>query len=372
MKISTQKPELQSALQKLSKATPARSTLPILSNVLFHVDDKETTLRTTDLEITVLLKLAASIERAGTVCIPLQSLLSLTNEMPEDTRITISAKDNNKIEIKTKIGSYDIIGKPAEEFPAIPEIDNRKAITLSGPALTDLINNTSFAVSKDELKPALSGVLFRFEKDTTTAVATDGHRLVKNTKREIGTEGFTGDIIIPRKFLSLVSNLLPGAEETKIWVGENHMTMAFGEDTYYTRIIGERFPDYESVIPKDNDKELIINKNNILSAVRRVSVFSNRSTQQIALVIADGKIQVTTEDPEQSSKGKEELEGKYTGEDLTIGYNATYLKDILSHLPSEEITIMLKTPISAALFFPQKQEKNEELTMLLMPIRLND
>ena len=97
------------------------------------------------------------------------------------------------------------------------------------------------------------------------------------------------------------------------------MTMAFGEDTYYTRIIGERFPDYESVIPKDNDKELIINRNKILSAVRRVSVFSNRSTQQIALVIADGKIQVTTEDPEQSSKGKEELEGKYTGEDLTIG-----------------------------------------------------
>ena len=206
MKISTQKPELQAALQKLSKATPARSTLPILSNVLFHVDDKETTLRTTDLEITVLLKLAASIERAGTVCIPLQSLLSLTNEMPEDTRITISAKDNNKIEIKTNIGSYDIVGKSAEEFPAIPEIDNRKAITLSGPTLSNLIENTSFAVSKDELKPALSGVLFRFEKDITTAVATDGHRLVKNTKKETGTEGFAGDIIIPRKFLSLVSN----------------------------------------------------------------------------------------------------------------------------------------------------------------------
>jgi len=372
MKISTQKPELQAALQKLSKATPARSTLPILSSVLFQVDDNETTLRTTDLEITILLKLAASIERPGTICMPLQTLLSLTSEMPEDARITISAKDNNKIEIKTEIGSYDIVGKPAEEFPAIPEIDNRNSIVLDGSILSELIKKTAFAVSRDELKPALSGVLFRFEKDNTTAVATDGHRLVKSIKKGAGTTGFNGDIIIPRKFLSLVSNFLPTTDKAQIWVGENHMTMAFGQDVYYTRIIGERFPDYDGVIPKDNDKELTINRESILSAVRRVSVFSNRSTQQIALVLTGGKIQITTEDPEKASKGKEELKGKYKGEDLTIGYNAAYLKDILSHLPSEEITIKLKTSISAALFFPEKQNKNENLTMLLMPIRLND
>ena len=372
MKISTQKPELQAALQKLSKATPTRSTLPILNNVLFQVEDGETTLRTTDLEITILLKLAASIERPGKICIPLQALLSLTNEMPEDTRITISVKDDNKIEIKTDIGSYDIIGKPAEEFPAIPEIDNRNSIVLGGAILSELINKTSFAVSKDELKPALSGVLFKIEKDKITAVATDGHRLVKSIKKGVGTTGFSGDIIIPRKFLSLVSTLLFDISEVKVWVGENHLTMVFGDDIYYTRIIGERFPDYEGVIPKDNDKDLAVNRDDILSAVRRVSVFSNRSTQQIALVLTGGKIQITTEDPEKSSKGKEELGGTYKGEDLTIGYNAVYLKDILSHLPSGGITIKLKTSISAALFIPQKQNEKDNLTMLLMPIRLND
>jgi len=372
MKISTQKPELQVALQKLSKATPARSTIPILSSVLFQVDEKETTLRTTDLEITISLKLAASIERQGTVCLPLQTLLSLTSEMPDDARITISAKDEDKIEIKTNVGAYDIVGKPADDFPATPEIDNRKSITLDGPVLNELINKTTFAVSKDELKPALSGVLFRFEKEKTTAVATDGHRLVKYVKTREGPGNFTGDIIIPRKFLSLVSNLLPGVEEAQIWVGENHMTMAFGGDVYYTRIIGERFPDYDGVIPKDNDKELNIRRDKLLSAVKRVSVFSNRSTQQIALVLAGGKVVVTTEDPEKASKGKEALDGKYNGDDITIGYNGAYLKDILSHLPSEEITIMLKTPISAALFYPHEQQENENLTMLLMPIRLND
>ena len=372
MKISTTKPELQVALQKLSKATPTRSTLPILSNVLFVVEENETTLRTTDLEITISLKLPASVEMAGSICMSLQTLLSLTNEMPEEARITITAKEDNNIEINTDVGSYDIVGKPADEFPATPEIDNRKSAVLKADILSELIQKTSFAVSKDELKPALSGVLFRFGEKSVTSVATDGHRLVKYIIEGIESGGFMGDIIIPRKFLSLVGALLSSAEEAKLWVGESHMTLAFGDDVYYTRIIGERFPDFDGVIPKDNDKEFVINREALLSAVRRVSVFSNRSTQQIALVLSGEKLQVTTEDPEKSSKGKESLEGKYKGEDITVGYNAGYLKDILSHIPTDEITIKLKTSISAALFFPNKETEKKDLTMLLMPIRLND
>ena len=209
-------------------------------------------------------------------------------------------------------------------------------------------------------------------KNQISLVATDGHRLSYVKNEDFSSEGYEGSLIIPKKFLNLILTLLDTQKDTTIWVGENHMTMAFGQDIYYTRIIGEKFPDYDGVIPKENDKELTINRENILSAVRRVSVFSNRSTQQIALVLTDGKIQIMTEDPEKASKGKEEIVGKYKGEDLTIGYNAAYLKDILSHLPSEKITIKLNTSISAALFFPEKQEKNENLTMLLMPIRLND
>ena len=372
MKISTTKPELQAALQKLSKATPTRSTLPILSNVLFVVEENETTLRTTDLEITISLKLAASVETAGSVCLPLQTLLNVTNEMPEEARITIIAQNDNKIEINTDVGSYDIVGKPADEFPATPEIDNRKSIVLKADILSELIQKTSFAVSKDELKPALSGVLFRFDEKAVTSVATDGHRLVKYIIEGTEGGGFLGDIIIPRKFLNLVGTLLTTAEEAKLWVGESHMTLAFENDVYYTRIIGEKFPDFDGVIPKDNDKELVIKRETLLSAVRRVSVFSNRSTQQIALVLSGEKLQVTTEDPEKASKGKESIEGKYKGEDITVGYNAGYLKDILSHLPTDEITIKLKTAISAALFYPKKETEKSNLTMLLMPIRLNE
>ena len=150
---------------------------------------------------------AASVERPGTICMPLQTLLSLTNEMPEDARITISAKDDNKIEIKTEIGSYDIVGKPADDFPATPEIDNRKSIALDGPVLNELINKTTFAVSKDELKPALSGVLFRFEKEKTTSVATDGHRLSICSRSDFSSKGYEGSVIVPKKFLHLLSGI---------------------------------------------------------------------------------------------------------------------------------------------------------------------
>ncbi|MDP6725972.1 MAG: DNA polymerase III subunit beta [Candidatus Marinimicrobia bacterium] len=372
MKLSTSKLELQSVLQKASKAIPTRSTLPVLSCVLFDVQEKGIILRTTDLEITITVNLAASIEQPGNVAIPLQTLVEITNELPEDARITIAANENNKIEMVTEVGSYDIMGKPADEFPALPEVDNRKEVGISGEALSTLISKTAFAVSRDELKPALTGVLFRFEKDKLTGVATDGHRLVRYVRNDYKAEDYTGDIIVPRKFLSLLSGALGGKNSIQMWMGDNHMTAAIGGDTYFTRIIDERFPDFESVIPQDNDKELLVNPSALLSAVRRVSIFSNKSTHQIALRMDREKIQITTEDPEKSSRAQEKIDGEFSGEELVIGYNASYLKDILSHLGDENAIIKLKTPISATLFYPGTQNEKSNLTMLLMPIRLND
>ena len=372
MKLSTSKTELQTALQKLSKATPTRSTLPILSSVLFEVTEKGAILRATDLEITIITNLPASIEEEGSSALPLQTILNITNELPDKTRIEISSNEENKTKITTDVGVYDIMAKPADEFPNTPEVDNRKSINLSSESLSDLIKKTLFAVSKDELKPALTGVLFRFGENELSSVATDGHRLVRYTKNDHKATEFKGDVIIPRKFLNLLSAVLNPDTEINLWVGENHMTATNGEDTYFTRIIDERFPDFDSVIPKDNDKELLVNRDALLSAVKRVSIFSNRSTQQIALQLTPEKVEITTEDPEKSSKAKEKIDGKFSGEELTIGYNAAYLKDVLSHITSENLLIKLKTSISAALFIPTEQNENTNLTMLLMPIRLND
>ena len=367
MKISTSKKELQKALQKLSKATPTRSTLPILSCILITATNKKTTLISTDLELTVNIEISVSIEEEGSAAIPLKQLYDITNELPE-TRITIIVDSKNKIEIKTNSGSYDLMGKQKEEFPATPKVDDTKKISISGGVFRKIINSTLFAVSKDDLKPSLTGVLFRFNTNGLTAVATDGHRLVKTNNKEYKVDNFSGDIVVPKKFLSYLSLYL-SEEDILLSIGETHMTATIKQDTIISRTISEVFPDYESVIPTDNKKTLKVDKNTVLGAIRRVSIFSNKSTHQVAFNISKDKILIHTEDPESSSRAKEEIIGSYEGEALTIGYNGEYLKDIINHISGDEVVIKLNTPISATLF----TGKNEELdkTMLLMPVRLN-
>ena len=277
MRISTSSEQLLKTLQKLSKGTPTRSTLPILSCVLFEAEVDNVSLRTTDLEITINCKLEASIEQPGSAAIPLQTLMEITNEM-SDTRITISVDEGQRVELITNSGTYDLMGKPEEEFPPLPEVDNRKASGIEANVLKEIIQTTAFAISKDDLKPALTGVLFRFEEKKLTVVATDGHRLVRYIRNDFEGKEFSGDVIIPRKFLNLMNSLLAADENVQIWMGDNNLTASVGSDTIFTRIIDERFPDFESVIPTDNDKEFLVEREALLSAVKRVSIFSNRLT----------------------------------------------------------------------------------------------
>ncbi len=370
MKFSTSKTELHQALQKLSKATPTRSTLPILGCVLIDASEDKTTLKATDLEITIQVEIASSLEEPGVSALPLKTLLDITNELP-DIRITLSVDKKNKVTITTEVGEYDLMAKPAEEFPSTPKQKESANIKTTGRILKDVIDATSFAVSRDELKPALTGVLMQFSKAGVTAVSTDGHRLVKYSRSDFQTSGFSGDLIIPRKFLSYMSNQLFG-KEVELIIGENHLTAKIEGDLILTRIIDERFPDYESVIPKDNDKTLTVNKQSLLGAIRRVSIFSNKSTHQVALSLGGESCKITTEDPEKSSKAQESLSAEFDGAEITIGYNAEYLKDVVGHVSGDTVLMELSTPVGAALFNSVEQEKDTESLMLLMPIRLND
>ena len=369
MKFSTSKNELQEALQKLSKATPLRSTLPVLSCVLIKATNEKTTLVTTDLELTIDIKLSVSIEEEGSAAVPLKQLYDITNEFPDGTRITISIDKKNKIEISTVSGSYDLMGKQKEEFPTTPKIDKVKKIKIKGKVLKDVIGSTLFAVSKDDLKPSLTGVLFRFNSNGLTVVATDGHRLVKIVHNKYKEEMFSGDIVVPRKFLSYLFTHLDD-EEVVLSVGETHLTATIKEDTIISRTISEVFPDYESVIPSDNNNILTVDKKTLLGAIKRVSIFSNKSTHQVAFNISRERFFISTEDPELSSKAKEEIIATYEGEDLIIGYNGEYLKDVINHTTGDKVTIKLNTPISATLF--AGLNKNEDKIMLLMPVRINN
>ena len=370
MKFSTSKTELQQALQKLSKATPTRSTLPILGCVLLEATEEKTTLRATDLEITIDIKIPISLERAGSTALPLKTLLDITTELPE-TRLTLSVDEKNKAKILSDSGVYDLMGKPADEFPKTVENEDSGSIQISSELLKSVIDATSFAVSRDELKPAITGVFFRFNSNGLTAVSTDGHRLVRYTRRDFKPGSFTGDMIIPRKFLSFISTQITKGT-VDLFFGKSHLTAKNGQDTILTRLIDERFPDYENVIPKDNNKTLSIDKNALLGAIRRVSIFSNKSTHQVALSLNQDECKITTEDPEKSSKALEIVPGEFKGDPINIGYNAEYLKDVVLHIKGDRAVVSLNTPISAALFSSESEEENVNSLMLLMPIRLND
>ena len=370
MKFSTSKTELQQALQKLSKATPTRSTLPILGCVLIKARDEKTILKTTDLEISIQVEIPSSLEKSGQAAIPLKTLLEVTNELPE-VRLTIEVDDKNKATISTDLGQYDLMAKSPEEFPKTPKQEAPTSIKIPGKTLKHIINATSFAISRDELKPALTGVLLQIKEDKTVAVSTDGHRLVKQTRNDFGVNGAAVDIIVPKKFLNYLSSHLKDGE-VELLLAEDHLAAKVGSDVVITRIIDESFPNYETVIPKENNKRLVVEKNSLLGAIKRVSIFSNKSTHQVALSLDSEGCKITTEDPENSSKAQEKIAATYEGDPIVIGYNAEYLKDVVSHIDGEEVAIDLSSPVSAALFSSMQSDEKVESIMLLMPIRLND
>ena len=372
MKFSIEKNNLYNVLQLLIKAVPSRSTLPIISCALFSIKkNAKLNIRTTDLEITISIECNIENSEEGSIAIPINKLLEITSAMPEG-KINFSISDVGKVNIECKQGVYTIMGAPNEEFPSEPEIENKNTLTIEGKELKNIINNTSYAASRDDLKPVLQGVLFQIDEKGFVSVATDGHRLVKYEKKDVHTPNYKGSIVVPIKFLTLLNTQLEEENQAHMIIGDNHIQIKLNNGIITSRIIKDPYPDYDGVIPKDNTKTLIIDKESFTDAIKRVSIFSNKSNRQVALNITENKLTITTEDPENITSGKETLDCNYDGEPMTIGYNALYLKDVLQHQGSGEIKIMLKSPLNAGLFLPLEQNENENKTTLLMPIRLND
>jgi len=371
MEFSIDKKDLLKNLQLLSKAVPSRSTLPIISSALFTVNNNELNLRATDLEISLNIKCNITSVSDGSIAIPLSKLLEITNAMPSGN-LNFNISDIGKVNIKSVSGNYTIMGQPADEFPKEQTIENSSSLNIQSSDLKDIIISTSYAASKDDLKPVLQGVLFQIKNNELVAVATDGHRLVKLEKKQLDTLNFSGNVVIPIKFLTLLLTQLIEDENVIMLIGENHIQVQINNIIITSRTINDSYPDYEGVIPKDNTKTLIIDKNIFYEAIKRVSIFSNKTSKQVSLELNESSIIIKTEDPENITTGKEMLDCNYDGESMTIGYNALYLKEVLQQQGSEEIKIMLKSPLNAGLFIPMDQQENNTKTTLLMPIRLND
>ena len=370
-KIKTKK--LLETLQKTIKVVPTRSTLPILSCALFDFNENTMTIKATNLETSIneTIKILGETPK-NPIAIPIGRLLEITNNIT-DQEIEISINEKKQLEIKTEAGKYSIMGQDHTEFPSDPIMNETQSIYLNTEALFDIINFTKNSTSKDELKPALQGVLLKIDGSRIIGVSTDGHRLSRIIKENTNNENKEQEIIIPTKFLTLLTTFVEKKEKAEIEISKNYMSLSYKDTTIYSRIIKDSYPDYEKVIPLDNNKTLITNKQNLINAIKRVSIFSNRATKQIKLTISNKETTISTEDSEQAAKGTEKIESQFNNsEELKIGFNANFILEALGNINNEKITMFLSGPLNAAILSEKAKDKKTDKLVLLMPIRLND
>jgi DNA polymerase-3 subunit beta len=264
------------------------------------------------------------------------------------------------------------MGENPDNFPKEPIADDANSFTMTSSALVTAINKSLFAVSNDDLRPAMTGVFFELDKKGLTCVATDAHRLVKYKRNDVSCPK-TDTFIVPKKPLTLLKSALPdNADELTLSYNSNHLFVKHGGTELVCRLIDARFPDYKVVIPVDNPYKLTVNKNDFQSALRRVSVFSNKSTNQVALSISGSELQLAAQDVDFSFEGNERMACQYDGEDLQIAFNAKFLIEMLNAAETPEIIIELSTPTKAGIIKPTEIDENEELLMLVMPLMLNN
>ncbi|MEM9983661.1 MAG: DNA polymerase III subunit beta [Bacteroidota bacterium] len=360
-------------LSRIAGAIPSRSVLPIIENFLFEIEQNTLTISTTNLETSMQTRL--SVEARGDaikVAIPAKILLDILKVLPEQP-VTFMVNDNSfAVEISSENGKYKISGENGEDFPLIPQPEAAESIQIPAHAMLKAINRTLFAASTDEDKAALNGIYFDLGENGATFVATDAHRLVRYRRLDVTVPNPT-NFIVPQKALNLIRGSLDPNDNRDIVVQYNENNAFFRTDNLLLvcRLIDQRYPDYENVIPANNPNKLFIAKQELVGTLRRVNIFANKSTHQVRFSIKGSELEISTEDPDYANEASETLKCHYEGADIEIGFNAALLLDVIQNVETEEVTVELSEPNRAGIILPNVQEEGENILMLIMPIMLN-
>lgn len=370
MKFIVSSSALLKQLQQISGVINANTVLPILEDYLFDVEKNKLSVTATDLETVMQVQLNIEAKDTGKICIPAKILMDSLKNLP-DQPLTFTIDKNYGIEITSDNGKYKVMGENPDNFPKAPVADDTTSFTMTSTALITAINKTMFAVSSDDLRPAMTGVYFEMLTDGLQCVATDAHRLVRYKRTDVKCPK-TDNFIVPKKPLNLLKGALPDNEdELTISYNGNHLFVTHNTTRMSCRLIDARFPDYKVVIPADSPYHLTVNKLDFQNALRRVSIFSNKSTNQVALTIGGSHLQLAAQDIDFSFEGNERMNCQYTGEDLSIAFNARFLIEMLNAADTGEVVMELSTPTKAGLIKPIEQGTNEDLLMLVMPLMMN-
>ena len=371
MKFVVSSSELVKNLSNISGVIAPNPLVPILENFLFELDKTNLTVTASDMQTVMVADLQVDSKDSVAVAIPAKLLMDTLKSLPEQP-ITVSISNETfGVEITTNNGRFKIAGENPMDFPKAPQVNRNFNIELDSHILAAAINNTLFATSTDDLRPAMTGVYIDIQEDHTTFVATDGHRLIRYRREDIKSTTPT-TMILPRKALNLIKISLPSDAVPVITEFSNsNAFFSFGNIKLICRLIDERYPDYENVIPKANPNKMVIERSKFLSSLKRIAIFSNKTTHQIRLKITAEELTISAEDLDYSNEAVEKIACEYIGEDMEIGFNAKFLAEMLSNIGSSVVTLELSLPNRAGLIIPSDKEENEDILMLVMPVMLN-
>ncbi len=372
MKFIVSSSYLLKQLQVLGSVINSSNTLPILDNFLFELDHKNLIVSASDLETTMSAILEIDSSSKGSVAVPAKLLLDILKTFPEQP-LTFTVQENSTIEISSNSGKYAIAYAAGEEFPKSVNLENPSSTVVPSDVLATAISKTIFAAGNDDLRPVMSGVFFQFSPEGLIFVATDAHKLVKYARTDVKASQ-VADFIMPKKPLNILKGIL-GTSESDVTIEYNDSNATFTFDSYILRcrLIDGKYPNYEAVIPKENPNKLMINRVLLLNSVRRVAIFSNKTTHQIRLKITGAELNISAEDIDYSNKAEERLNCDYQGDDMQIGFNSRFLSEMLTNLTSDEIMLEMSMPNRAGILTPiDGLDEGETATMLVMPVMLNN
>jgi len=372
MRLTISREKLQEGLSAVAASIPGKTTLPVLANILLETTDRGIKLSGTDLDIAVSTEVIAEVEMSGAVTIPAKKLAEIARELPP-APVRITAVGEQRITLECGRSRFKLLGLPRDEFPTFPTVKFDGSWRIKSGDLQKLISHTVFAVSTEESRPILNGVLWEFKRERMGMVATNGHRLAKMDLPVDAAAVATpsSDLIIPPKALEQVRRLFPAEEELEIGRGENHIGFRSPFTAVYSRLIEGPYPPYDQVIPRDNDRVAVIDKSALMSALKRMSVVASDQTHRIRLSFNSGMLKFSVQTPD-LGEAQDELPIRYTGDQLDIGFNANYLLEILRYIPTDEVRLTFKAPERAATLEPEGWADSAVYLCLVMPLRLVD
>lgn len=373
MKFIVTSTDLLKHLQTIGGVQGSNNTLAILDNFLFEIGQNSLTVSASDLETTMITKMEVKAETEGAIAVPARLLMDYLKTLPEQPLTFTIDESTLGIEISSSFGKSKMAGFPADEFPKNPVMEDPSSITIPAEVLSEAIQKTIFATGNDDLRPVMSGLFCELGTDGIRFVGTDAHKLVRFSRSEIKAPN-NGSFILPKKPLNLLKSTLSSTDaDVVLEFDGTNARLSFDDNVVIARLIDGKYPNYEAVIPKDNPNKMLVSRTALLGSIKRVSIFSNKTTHQVRLRISGSELSISAEDLDYSNEANERLTCSYEGDDMEIGFNSRFLIEMLSNLDTEDVQLSLSAPNRAGILSPigDDGKAGDDILMLIMPVMLN-